>query len=369
VKQRLKHIGACAAILALPFAAWLSLALSSRAQQAPSAPPQQPAQSGSQEKPAVISRVELVDVVFAVFNRRLKFVTDLQKENFKVFEDNQPQEIRFFSRETDLPLRVGMLLDTSNSIRDRIKFEQEAAIDFLYNVMRRHKDMAFLMTFDNEPEVIQDYTEDTGKLRDAILKQRAGGGTALYDAIYVACQRLLVNPPAATGSNPQVRRVLVVISDGDDNLSSRTRSEAIEMAQRAGVVIYAISTSTQWVSASEERDTSKRIERKYHKDEGDKVLDFITEETGGRSFFPYRIDDLAQSFLDIGDELRSQYSLAYVPANKTADGRFRKIRLDVDRKGLQVRARRGYYATRTGADVSSPSGAPTTRPPSKPPGQ
>ena len=356
-------------ILAVSSVTLLSLVAPVRAQQAPPASPPQPANSGSQEKPTITTRVELVDVVFSVLNRRQKFITDLQKENFKVFEDNKPQDIRFFSRETDLPLRVGMLLDTSNSIRDRIKFEQEAAIDFLYNVVRRHKDLAFLMTFDNEPEIVQDYTEDLGQLRDAILKQRAGGGTALYDAIYTACQRLLAIPPMPAGPNPQVRRVLVVISDGDDNLSSHSRSEALEMAQRAGVVIYAISTSTQWVTANEERNPVKRTERKYHKDEGDKVLDQITEETGGRAFFPYRVDDLAQSFLDIGDELRSQYSLAYTPANKTADGKLRTIRIEVDRKGLQVRARRGYYPLRASAGVSSPAGAPASRPGSKPPGQ
>ena len=327
-----------------------------RAQQTPpkTAPPQRP------EETTIRKEVNLVDIVATVVNRRQKFVTDLQKENFAVLEDGRPQEIRYFSRQTDLPLRVGMLLDTSNSIRDRIKFEQEAAIDFLFNVIRRKKDQAFLVTFDNEPSIIQEFTDDLGVLRDVILRQRAGGGTALYDAIYLACREKLGNPPLPLGESPEVRRVLVVISDGDDNLSSHSRGEAIEMAQRAGVVIYTISTSTQWVSTAEERDPSKRIDRKYHKDTGDKVLEQLAEETGGHAFFPYRVDDLAQSFLDIGDELRSQYSIAYVPANKNADGRFRSIRINVDRKGLVVRARKGYYAPRATAEA--------TKPASKPPG-
>ncbi len=330
------------------------------AQQPPATPPAKapaPQATASQQRDqsTIVRRVELVDVVFSVFNRRQKLISDLQKGNFSILEDNQPQEIRFFSRETDLPLRVGLLLDTSNSIRDRIKFEQEAAIDFLYNVIRRKKDQAFLMTFDNEPGVILDYTDDLGAMRDSILRQRAGGGTALYDAIYDACRNQLSNPPRPAADNPQVRRVLVVISDGDDNLSSRSKSEAIEMAQRAGVVIYAISTSTQWVTASEERDPGKQVHRKYHKDAGDKVLDQLTEETGGRAFFPYRVDDLAQSFLDIGDELRSQYSLAYVPSNKVRDGKFRSIRIEVDRKGLQVRTRKGYYAPRATAETPKPA--------------
>jgi Ca-activated chloride channel homolog len=330
-------------------------------QQTPAVSPPQAAPPQKPEAPPIRREVRLVDVLFTVTNRRQKFITDLQKEDFKVFEDGQPQEVRFFSRQTDLPLRVGMLLDTSNSIRDRLKFEQEAAIDFLFNVIRRHKDQAFLMIFDNEPGIIQDFTENLDRLRDAILRQRAGGGTALYDAVYMACEKRLAKPSLPAGENPDVRRVLVVISDGDDNLSNHSRGEAIEMAERAGVVIYTISTSTQWVTAVDETDPQKRTSRKYHKEEGDKVLDQLAQETGGRAFFPYRVDDLAQSFQDIGDELRSQYSLAYVPTNKTTDGKFRKIQIQIDRKGLVVRARKGYYATRATAEAVKPA--------NKPPGQ
>src|SRR6266849_3123084 len=265
------------------------------AQQAPrDAPPQRP------DETTIRREVKLVDLIVTVVNRRQKLITDLQKEDFTVSEDGLQQEIRYFGRQTDLPLRVGMLLDTSNSIRDRMKFEQEAAIDFLFNVIRRRKDQAFLMIFDNEPSVIQSYTEDVGQLRDVILRQRAGGGTALYDAVYSACSELLSNPPLPLGQNPEVRRVLVVISDGDDNLSTHSRGEAIEVALRGGVVIYAISTSTQWVSAIEEKDPAKRSNRKYHMEASDKVLEQLAEETGGRAFFPYSVDDLAQSFLDIG---------------------------------------------------------------------
>src|SRR5438445_5637387 len=176
-------------VVALLFGALLLLHRAPlRAQQAPApAPPQPPQATKPQQPPTFMRKVELVDVVFSVFNRRQKFITDLQKENFSVFEDNQSQEIRFFSRETDLPLRVGMLLDTSNSIRDRLKFEQEAAIDFLYNVIRREKDQAFLMTVDDEPELVQGFTGDRDVLREVIVKERAGGGTALYDAVYQAC--------------------------------------------------------------------------------------------------------------------------------------------------------------------------------------
>jgi len=318
----------------------------------PKTPPQRP------DETTIRREVKLVDLIVTVVNRRQKLITDLQKEDFTVSEDGVQQEIHYFGRQTDLPLRVGMLLDTSNSIRDRMKFEQEAAIDFLYNVIRRKKDQAFLMVFDNEPSIIQEFTDELGTLRDVILRQRAGGGTALYDAIYAACKERLGNPPLPTGESPEVRRVLVVISDGDDNLSSHSRGEAIEMAQRGGVVIYAISTSTQWVSAIEEKDPAKRSNRKYHMEASDKVLEQLAEETGGRAFFPYRVDDLAQSFLDIGDELRSQYSLAYVPANKSADGKFRRIQIRVNRKGLIVRTRKGYFAPRASAEAPKPASRP-----------
>ena len=348
------------ALILVAVAAGCSLLAAARTQQGqPAAPPRiTPQQS---EGPTIHREITLVDIVATVLNRRQKFVTDLQKDDFAVFEDGKPQEIRYFSRQTDLPLRVGLLLDTSNSIRARIKFEQEAAVDFLYNVIRRKKDRAFLMIFDNEPSVIEDFTDNVETLRDAIFRQRAGGGTALYDAIYAACRERLGNPPLPLGDSPEVRRVLVVISDGDDNLSSHSRGEAIEMAQRAGVVVYAISTSTQWVTATEERDPLKRTDRKYHKEAGDKVLEQLADETGGRAFFPYQVDDLAQSFLDIGDELRSQYSIAYVPINKAPDGRFRSIRINVDRKGLIVRARKGYYAPRATAEAAKPAARPPGR--------
>ncbi len=341
----------------------LATAISDRAQQpSPGASPQaqtpppapapqsQPPQQG--EKPAtpqaqqrIIQVVNLVDVLFTVLNRRNKLVPDLQKEDFQIFDEKFPQEIRYFSKQTDLPLRIGMLVDTSNSIRDRIKFEQDASINFLFSVLRRGRDEAFVMTFDDEPQVVQAFTSDAGLLRDQIMQTRAGGGTAIYDAIYDACQNQLSHPPRPPGDQPDVvRRVMILISDGDDNLSTRTRSEAIEMAQRTSVVIYTISTSTQWIQLSQ-TDPDKLANRKTHLTEGDKILQDLADETGGRAFFPYHVDDLDQSFQDIGDELRNQYSIAYIPTNYILDGRYHRIRIEVpEHKGYQVRARRGYFA-------------------------
>src|SRR5262250_1654820 len=180
-------------------------------QQNPPAPsPPSPAtpqdQQEIQKGPTIKVPVNLVDVLFTVLNRRNKLVSDLEQKDFRVLDDNVPQEIRYFSKQSDLPLRIGMLLDTSNSIRDRIKFEQDASVSFLFSVLRRNKDQAFVMTFDDEPQVLQPFTSDTGALRDQIVGTRAGGGTAIYDAIYEACAKQLNHPPRPAGDQPDVVR-------------------------------------------------------------------------------------------------------------------------------------------------------------------
>src|ERR1700736_3076680 len=276
------------------------------------APPQQPATQEAapalQDQGKLTQVVNLVDVLFTVLNRRNKLVPDLEQGDFKIWHDKAPQAIRYFSRQTGPPLRSGLLMDTSNSIRDRLKFEQDAATSFLFSVIRHNRDPAFVMTFDDEPSVLQPFTDDAGRLRDEIVKTRAGGGTAVYDAIYAACQKELSHPPRPPGDQPDVvRRVMIVISDGDDNLSTHTRADAIEMAQRYSVVIYTISTSTEWIQLSQ-TNPDKLADRKTHLTEGDKILADLAEETGGRAFFPYHVDDLDQALQDIGEEWRNQYS-------------------------------------------------------------
>jgi VWFA-related protein len=269
-------------------------------------------------------RVELVNVLTTVTDKKNRLVTDLTKDDFRMFEDGKPQEIRFFSRETDLPLRIGMLIDTSNSIRDRLRFEQEAAIEFLTVAVRPGKDLAFVVSFDLEPQLIQDYTDDIEKLSNAIQGLKAGGVTSLYDSIYFSCkEKLLFFPPP----EPYLRRVMIIVSDGQDNQSVHTREEALSMAQRAEVTIYAISTNR---SGAEGR--------------GDNVLRRLAKETGGHAFFPFEAGDLAANFQEIARELRSQYSLAYVSTNAAHDGTFRKITIQPVDKNLLVRAKDGYFA-------------------------
>jgi VWFA-related protein len=337
------------AIAVLLLAAGSMVAQKGASQAAPQGAPQQDVQKPPAPAPAprpsgqtITVPVNLVNIIATVVTRREKLVTDLDKSEFRVFEDGKEQRIEFFSRETDLPLRIGLLLDTSNSIRERLEFEKDAAIEFLSSNLRRKKDQAFLMIFDNEPSVIQSYTDDSSRLTEAVQRQRAGGGTALYDAIIQASDKLSQAPQPADNSG--VRRVIVVISDGDDNLSTGSRGAAIEAAERTGVAIYCISSSTEWVSAAEQTDPHKRVERKYLKSDADQVLVEFAAQTGGRAFFPYSVDDLGQSFQDIGQELRSQYSLAYIPPNRPADGKLRQIKVELARKGLVVRTRKGYYA-------------------------
>lgn len=268
--------------------------------------------------------VNLVNVLFTVTDRKSRLVLDLTKDDFRVLEDNRPQTIRFFSRETDLPLRIGVLIDTSNSIRERLHFEEEAAIDFLQETLRPGKDSAFIVAFDVEPQLLQDYTDDVEKLAEAARKLQAGGGTALYDSVFFACkQKLLIFPPP----EPYLRRVLIIISDGLDNQSEHSREEAIAMAQRAEVTIFTISTNRSGLA-----------------ERGDKVLKRMADETGGRSFFPFEARDLAVNFQEISRELRSQYSLAYVSTNDKMDGTFRTINVEPLEKSLKVRAKNGYFA-------------------------
>ena len=266
-----------------------------------------------------------VNVVFVVTDKHGKRITDLKQSDFHFLDDNKPPEtIRSFHAEANLPLQMGLLIDASNSVRDRFKFEQESAIEFLNQTVRPRFDQAFVVGFDVTPEVTQDFTDDTEKLAHGVHELHPGGGTALYDAIYFACRDKLLKAPKSTN----VRRAIILLSDGDDNQSHVTREEAIEMAQRAEAVIYTISTN---VSGT--------------KTQYDKILERIADATGGRAFFPFQIRDVVNDFAEIQEELRSQYAVSYKPADLKADGHYRPIEIVAnDRKNFRVRARRGWYA-------------------------
>ena len=268
--------------------------------------------------------VTRVNLLYTVTDRKGRFVTNLTKDDFEVIDSKKPQSILEFNAESDLPLRLGILIDTSNSIRDRFKFEQDAAIEFLNNTLHANQDRAMLVSFDTKAELVSDLVGDTEKLATSIRSLRPGGGTALYDAIFFACRdKLSQDQP-----KHKFRRAIVIVSDGDDNQSQYTRDQALEMAQKADVVLYAISTNITKIES-----------------DGDKVLKYFAAETGGKAFFPFKVEDLEQSFENIANELRHQYNIAYRPEPLKTDGLFHAVELRVkSRKDLVVHVRKGYYA-------------------------
>jgi len=271
-------------------------------------------------------RVDEVNVLFIATDRRGKFVKNLDQKDFHILDDSKPpQAVLNFRHETDLPLEIGLLVDVGGSVRGRFAFEQQAAVGFLQHVVRPGFDRAFVTGFNGHSQLMQDFTDNTATLAEGVHRLHAGGGTALYDAVYKACRdKLLKDRP-----DHPLRRAIILLSDGEDNQSDVTRQAAIEMAQRAEVIIYAIST-----------DDSGSVQR------GDRALEQLAEATGGRAFFPYKMKDITKSFVAIEDELRSQYVISYRPADFDADGRYRSIEISTLKKDLHVRARKGYFAPR-----------------------
>jgi Ca-activated chloride channel homolog len=268
--------------------------------------------------------VTRVNMLFTVSDKKGRFVTNLDRDDFEIIEAKKPQSILEFTAETDLPLRIGILIDTSNSIRERFRFQQEAATDFVNAVVRPGQDKGMVVSFDSSAELVADLTDSTEALGTAIRNLRPGGGTALYDAIFFACRdKLMMDQP-----RDKFRRAIVMLSDGEDNESRWSREQALEMAHKADVVIYTISTNISRIPT-----------------DGDKVLKYFAEETGGLAFFPFKAQDLSQSFENIANELRHQYNLFYRPEPLKTDGLYHTVDIRVKgRKDLLVRARHGYYA-------------------------
>jgi len=275
-------------------------------------------------EPRITLDVARVNMLFTVSDKKGRFITDLNKDDFEVFESKKPQGIIEFAAESDLPLRLAVLIDTSNSIRERFRFQQEAATAFVDGTVRPRQDRALIVSFDTLPDFVSDLTDNLPALEKAIQGLRPGGGTALYDAIFFACRdRLMVDQPLY-----KFRRAMVVLSDGEDNQSRYTRDQALEMAQKADVTIYTISTNITRVES-----------------DGDKILRYFANETGGQVYFPFKASDLTQSFENIANELRHQYNIFYRPEPLKADGLYHSVEIKVkSRKDLVVRCRKGYYA-------------------------
>lgn len=269
--------------------------------------------------------VDLINVLCSVFDRKTdSFMTNLAREDFALYEDGQPQEIINFARETDLPLTLAMLVDTSESVTPKLKFIQDTATSFFQTVLR-DRDRAMLVEFDSSVTLLQDFTNDPNKMARQIRKLQAAGGTALYDAIAMTCDEKLIRE---TG-----RKAIIIVSDGEDFSSRTDMRHALEMALRAESTIFPISVSKGGFFGTGD-DT----------EEGDRILRQLAQETGGKVFFPVQVEELDDAFRQINQELRSQYNLGYISSNPRRDGSYRKIEIKVPEGNLKLNYRKGYYA-------------------------
>ncbi len=314
----------------LPFASFLLAALLSMlpgplaGQETPPGPP-------------IRVTVNVVNVLATVRDSRGGIIPDLKKEDFEIWEDGQKQDISFFSKESAEPLTLGLLVDTSISQGRVLSLEQESAVRFLEQVVQQ-KDLVFVISFDVDVDLLQDHTNEVGRLERAVQRtvinapysrvspgpfETGCKGTRLYDAIYLAATDKL-------GSEAG-RKALLLLTDGMDCGSRMTLNQALEAAQRSDTVIYVVAVL----------DPSFYGFVGYS---GDSVIKKLSEETGGRGISVSDPKKLAKAFAQIAEEMRSQYSIGYTPSNKKRDGSYRKLKLQVKREGHKVLARRGYYA-------------------------
>ena len=285
-----------------------------------------------------VERVEIrrVRLPVTVLDKKGHPVTGLKPSDFIIFEDKKPQQIETFSDESGpgQPLYVGVLMDTSPSAISKLKFEQEAAMNFLRSVLRLRKDHAALVTFDDEVTLRQDFTDKIDLLERAVSSvKKPGRQTALYDAVWQFCNDKLRNAPG--------RRAIVVITDGVDTYSRARLRDVIEIAQQTETTVFAVSTKAGFAG------TVPGVEAGQAPDDGDRSLTRLGEETGGHAFFTGDLLQLEQSFDKVARELRAQYLVTYKPTNERYDGNFRRIevKLVTSRDGLKLRAKRGYVAS------------------------
>ncbi len=311
-----------------------ALAISALPAQQPATPPQ-PAQSPAVQQPAnqqgeIIGSpifrlpVNEVNLIFTVTDKHGHYIPNLKQSDFALLDDQKaPAKVNSFHQQINLPLRVGIVIDSSTSIRTRFQFEQQSATEFLLQILKAKSDRAFVMDFAESARVDQDWTNNIDALETGVNRIRPGGGTALFDAVYTACRDKLLTE---RGPEP-VRKAMVLISDGEDDVSHVYLDEAIKECQRAETILYAVSTN--WNPSG---------------GKGDHVLTQMAAETGGQAFFPPSVEEMSTSFHAIEEELRSQYALVYTPADFKENGAFRPIYLFCNDRRYQVRTRKGYFA-------------------------
>ncbi len=279
-----------------------------------------PGASAQDSQTTIRAEVALVDVVFTATDHNGRPVRDLKADDFQIFEDKAPQKIEYFSslgKGSEVPLTIALLIDTSGSVKDKLEYEKATAAEFFKEILRPNRDLALIIQFDADVNLVQDFTQSQNNLVNALEGLRAGNSTALYDAVYLAADEKLKGEIG--------RKVMVIITDGGDTSSKLRKEVAVEAAQKSNALIYGIGV------------------RSADSDFG--VLKKFAEETGGAFFSPRaRFDEIQAAFRAIGEEIQGQYSLAYSSTNKKRDGSFRSIDLRCKVRGVRIRTRRGYYA-------------------------
>lgn len=271
--------------------------------------------------------VDLVSLNVTVADGQQRYVTDLERADFRVFEDGAAQELLFFNR-TNLPIALSLLIDTSASMEERLVVAQEAAVGFAQRI--RLQDLAQVVDFDSRVQIVQGFTNETAALEKAIRGTSSGGSTSLYNAVYIALRELA---KVKAKSRDDVRRqAIIVLSDGEDTTSLVSFEEVMELARRSETAIYSIGLHPR------DQGALKGFR------EAEFVLRQLAQETGGRSFFVQRAEELGGVYGQIADELSSQYTMGYAPKNSKRDGAWRKVQVQVARPNVTVRTRRGYYA-------------------------
>jgi VWFA-related protein len=303
--------------------------------------------SFAQDAPTIKVDVDVVNILFNVRDKRGGLIGNLEKNDFALNEEGKQQEIKYFNRETDLPLTIGLLIDVSASQGNLIEIEKDAASQFFSQVIRK-QDLAFLISFGEDADLLQDYTNSPKLLRAGLdglrVNSGVGGlqpgpvptmsrprGTVLYDAVYLAASDQLKGQVG--------RKVLVLITDGEDQGSRYNIKQAIEAAQRADAIVYGF----YYVDRAFYQRGQRGI---VLGGESDSALRQMSEDTGGRVFHIERNHSLQDAFRDLQEEMRSQYAIGYTPINSAKDGTFRKIEIRTNNKDWKVQARKGYYATK-----------------------
>ena len=296
-------------------------------QPVPGAP--SPAAAGGAQQPAFRASVDIVSLNVTVTDPQQRYITDLTSDDFQVFEDGVKQDVTLFNR-TNLPIALALLVDTSASMESRLQTAQDAAIGFARKL--RPQDLAEIIDFDSRVVVLQGFTNKVSEIESAIRKTSAGGSTSMYNAIYIALKDL--KKSVATSTDEIRRQAIVVLSDGEDTSSLLPFEEVLDLAKRSETAIYAIGLRAPESSSSSNKGFK----------EAEFVLRQLSQETGGRAFFPNQIGDLNTVYGQIADELSSQYTVGYTSKNPKRDGAWRRVVVRTTRQGATPRTKLGYFA-------------------------